>query len=108
MGAALPFPELDAEGYLVDPQDWTEEIAAEFARQENIQLEEDHWDVIRFIREKFEENQIIPDARHVIKHLSQRLGTAARKRLFDIFPYGYVKQACRIAGMKRPRAWSTG
>lgn len=108
MGSAMPLPDIDAEGYLVDPQDWTEELAQEFARQENIQLEEDHWDVIRFIREQYDENQIIPDARHVIKHLSTRLGTAARKRLFDIFPYGYVKQACRIAGMKRPRAWSTG
>ncbi len=108
METATPLPDVDAEGYLVDPQDWSEEIAQEFARQENIQLEEDHWDVIRFIREKYDENQIIPDARHVIKHLSTRLGTAARKRLFDIFPYGYVKQACRIAGMKRPRAWSTG
>ena len=108
MGAAMPLPEIDAEGYLVDPQDWTEEIAQEFARQENIELAEDHWDVIRFIRDRYDENQIIPDARNVIKHLSIRLGTAARKRLFDIFPYGYVKQACRIAGMKRPRAWSTG
>ena len=32
MGAAMPLPEIDAEGYLVDPQDWTEEIAQEFAR----------------------------------------------------------------------------
>lgn len=108
MGAALPLPEFDAEGYLVEPQDWTVEIAEEFARQENIQLTEDHWDVIHFIRAQYDENQIIPDARHAIKHLSVRLGTAARKHLFEIFPYGYVKQACRIAGMKRPRAWSTG
>jgi tRNA 2-thiouridine synthesizing protein E len=31
-----------------------------------------------------------------------------RGKLFELFPYGYVKQACRIAGMRRPRAWSTG
>ncbi len=108
MGAAMPMPETDAEGYLVEPQDWTDALAEDFARQENIQLSEDHWDVIRFIRAEYEEHQIIPDARHVIKHLSERLGTDARKRLFELFPYGYVKQACRIAGMKRPRAWSTG
>ena len=108
MGAALPIPETDAEGYLVEPQDWSEALAEEFARQENIELTEDHWDAIRFMRAKYEESQVIPDARHTIKHLSIRLGTAARNRLFDLFPYGYVKQACRIAGMKRPRAWSTG
>jgi hypothetical protein len=32
----------------------------------------------------------------------------AQKKLFELFPYGYVKQACKIAGMRRPRAWSTG
>lgn len=101
-------PELDAEGYLVEPQDWNEELAKEFARQENIELNDDHWDVLRFMRDYFNEHQIAPDARYVIKHLSARLGSAARNRLFELFPYGYVKQACKLAGMKRPRAWSTG
>lgn len=32
----------------------------------------------------------------------------AKKLIFELFPYGYVKQACKIAGMMRPRAWSTG
>jgi tRNA 2-thiouridine synthesizing protein E len=35
-------------------------------------------------------------------------GSDARKQLFELFPYGYVQQACKIAGMKRPRGWSTG
>ena len=108
METTTPLPALDEEGYLVEPQDWSEAVAEELARLEKIQLTEDHWDAIRFMRAQYEETQIIPDARHVIKHLSNRLGTAARKRLFELFPYGYVKQACRIAGMKRPRAWSTG
>jgi tRNA 2-thiouridine synthesizing protein E len=99
---------LDAEGYLVEPGDWTEELAEVFARQENISLTEDHWDVIRFMREFYEEHQIAPDARYVIKHLSDRLGPGSRNVLFKLFPYGYVKQSCKIAGMKRPRGWSTG
>lgn len=48
------------------------------------------------------------DARHVIKHIEQHLPGEGRKRLFELFPYGYPAQACKIAGMKRPRAWSTG
>lgn len=108
METAIQMPELDAEGYLVDPHDWTEELAEALARQENISLTEDHWDVIRFMREYYEEHQIAVDARFVIKHLSDRLGPGSRNRLFELFPYGYVKQACKIAGMKRPRAWSTG
>ncbi len=101
-------PEIDGEGYLVDPLGWNEEVAREFAALENIELTEDHWDAIRFMRDYYLEHQIAPDVRHVMKHLAQRLGPESRNMIFELFPYGYVKQACRIAGMKRPRAWSTG
>jgi TusE/DsrC/DsvC family sulfur relay protein len=98
----------DAEGYLVDPGEWTEEIAVAVARAEGIELGPDHWDVIRFMRRRYEERQVAPDSRHVVRHLVERLGPEGRNRLFELFPYGYPGQACRIAGMKRPRAWSTG
>jgi TusE/DsrC/DsvC family sulfur relay protein len=103
-----PMPALDGEGFLVDPNDWTEAVATELARREGITLGEDHWDAIRFMRQFYEEKQVAADARFVIRHLEQRLGPAARKRLFELFPYGYPGQACKIAGMRRPRAWSTG
>ena len=105
--AAL-MPERDGEGYLTDPADWNEDVAQALAEEANIQLNDDHWDVIRFMRDHFEEHQVIADARFVIKHLAERMGKDARKKLFELFPYGYVKQACKIAGMRRPRAWSTG
>ncbi len=105
---SIQLPEMDAEGYLLDPNEWSEPVAEEFARQENIVLTGDHWDVIRFVRAYFDEHQVAPDARFVIKHLMQRLGPLSRNKLFELFPYGYVKQTCRIAGMKRPRTWSTG
>jgi tRNA 2-thiouridine synthesizing protein E len=101
-------PERDAEGYLVDPGDWSDEVAAALANEEGIQLTEDHWDTIRFMRDYFEEHQVAADARFVIKHLAERMGKEAHKKLFQLYPYGYVKQACKIAGMRRPRAWSTG
>lgn len=102
------FPERDAEGYLTDPGDWNEEVAMALAQEEGIQLTEDHWDTIRFMRDYFEEYQVAADARFVIKHLAERMGKDAHKKLFQLYPYGYVKQACKIAGMRRPRAWSTG
>ena len=108
MDTPLSMPHLDDEGYLIEPAEWNEAVAEHLAQVENIKLTHDHWDVIRFMREYYEEHQVIPDARHVIKHLSQRLGPDARNALFKLFAYGYVKQACKIAGMKRPRAWSTG
>ena len=105
--AAL-MPERDAEGYLVEPGDWNEAVAVALAQDESIQLSDDHWDVIRFMRDFYEEHQVAADARFVIKHLAERVGRDAQKKLFVLFPYGYVKQACKIAGMRRPRAWSTG
>jgi len=101
-------PHVDDEGYLINPLDWNEDLAVEFARHENIHLTEDHWDAIRFMREYYADHQVAPDVRHVMKHLAVRLGPESRNRIFELFPYGYVKQACKIAGMKRPRGWSTG
>ena len=101
---------VDGEGYLIDPADWNEQVARELARQERIVLSEEHWAVIRFMREYYEQHHIAPDARHVMKHLAayKGAGKTGRNDLFVLFPYGYVKQACKIAGMRRPRAWSTG
>ena len=104
----MQLPDIDDEGYLVDPLTWTEEIASEFASQEDIQLTAAHWDAINFMRKWYIESQVAPDVRHVTKHLAERLGPGSRNIIFELFPYGYVKQACRIAGMKRPRGWSTG
>ena len=100
----------DFEGYLVDPARWNERVAEELARQEHIVLTDEHWAVIRFMREYYEQHHIAPDARHVMKHLAEfkGAGKAGRNDLFVLFPYGYVRQACKIAGMRKPRAWSTG
>jgi tRNA 2-thiouridine synthesizing protein E len=108
MAAVIDMPARDGEGYLVEPTDWNDEVAEALARELDIALEEDHWDVIRHMRELWTEHQVAPDARHIIKHLEQRYPGTGRKRLFELFPYGYPAQACKIAGMKRPRGWSTG
>lgn len=97
----------DTEGYLTDPAEWSEELARQLAAAEGLTLTDEHWLVIGFMRQWLDEHQLIPDARHVMKHLTQTTG-AGRNRLFELFPYGYVQQACKIAGMRRPRAWSTG
>ncbi|MFO1326782.1 MAG: TusE/DsrC/DsvC family sulfur relay protein [Rubrivivax sp.] len=105
---SAPDPAVDDEGYLVDPDDWTEAWAERTARALGIELQDEHWSVIRFMREQQHEHQVTPDARHAMRHLEQRHPGRGRQRLFELFPYGYVAQCCRIAGMRRPRAWSTG
>ena len=100
-------PAFDDQGYLFEPADWTEDLARELARQENIELTERHWEAIRYMRDFFQEHQVIPDVRFVMRHLGARYG-GSRNLVFELFPFGYVKQACRIAGMRKPRSWSTG
>lgn len=102
---------VDSEGYLIEPDDWNESLADMLAKQEQIELNEESWVILRFIRDYYAEHRIIPDIRHVVKHFSEYLKCdkhTAKNHLFELFPYGYVKQTCKIAGMKRPRAWSTG
>lgn len=102
---------MDGGNFLVDPDDWSEEFAEYMAGQEGVELTPLHWDVIKFMRERLAEDGIMVDARFVIKFLAKHEGIPkkeAHNLLYKLFPYGYVKQACRIAGMKQPRAWSTG
>jgi TusE/DsrC/DsvC family sulfur relay protein len=108
MEVCIEMPTRDSEGYLVEPHEWNEGVAAELGRELALELEDDHWDVVRFMRQFYEEHQVAADARFVIKHLEGRYPGSGRKRLFELFPYGYVGQACKLAGMKRPRGWSTG
>jgi len=101
----------DTEGYLINPGDWSEEIAIELATEEGIELNDIYWSVLKFMREYYDEHNIAPDVRHLIKYLADQNQCEKRQAktlVFELFPYGYVKQACKIAGMKRPRAWSTG
>lgn len=103
--------ERDPEGYLINPEAWTEDIANALAKEEGVELTESHWQILRFIREYYAKDRVVPDVRHVEAFLldENKLDKkAAKKVIFDLFPYGYVKQACKISGMKKPRAWSTG
>jgi TusE/DsrC/DsvC family sulfur relay protein len=101
----------DIEGYIVDPEAWDQEVARQLAAEEKLVLTEDYWQILNFMRHYWQEHKVAPDVRHVIDYLVNHRGydkKTAKKHLFDLFPYGYVKQACKVAGMQRPRAWSTG
>lgn len=97
--------ETDEEGFLLDPSEWNLEVAQVIARGERLELDEGRWTVVRFVREHFEERQTVPEARVVLKVLGEKFGKdkATRKHLHELFPYGYGQQACKIAGMRKPR-----
>ena len=67
---------IDDEGYLVDPERWNEDWAGQTAAALSLDLEDDHWFVIRFIRHWYSEHQTAPDARHALRHIEQRFPAA--------------------------------
>lgn len=104
-------PVRDNEGYIVNPDDWNESLARQLAAEEGLVLDDAYWQVLCYMRDYWQQHKIAPDVRHVIKHMAEVNGydkKVAKQHLFRLFPYGYVKQACKIAGMQRPRVWSTG
>lgn len=96
--------ETDEEGYLVNLADWTEEAAAILAKQDELELTENHWEVIHFLREYYDEYQIAPAVRVLTKAIGKKLGKEKgnSKYLYELFPYGPAKQACRFAGLPKP------
>ena len=88
-------PELDRDGYLVDTQKWTKEVAEILAESEMPQgLSEDHWRVIDYLRQYYLEWEAAPS----VRMLSRQTGLSLRE-LKSLFPNGLAKYACKYAGM---------
>ncbi len=96
--------ETDEEGYLVDRGDWSEDVANEMARIDNCELTDNHWEVINFLREYYDEYQIAPAVRVLTKAIGKKLGPdkGNSKYLYELYPYGPAKQACKYAGLPKP------
>ena len=94
----------DEEGYLVDLASWNEELANLIAKDEEIDMTEEHWEVVNFLREYYNEYQIAPAVRVLIKAVKKKLGAdkGSNKYMYELFPYGPAKQACKIAGLPKP------
>lgn len=94
----------DEEGYLTDIGVWNKELAEIIAKSENINLTPEHWEVIDFLREYYEEYQIAPAIRILVKEMKKKFGPEKgdQKYLYELFPYGPAKQACKIAGLPKP------
>ena len=96
--------ETDDEGYLLNPEDWSPELAERLASSIDLELTDKRLEIVHFVREYFEARECIPELRTLLKNLRARHGkdTATRKYVYDLFPYGYGQQACKIAGMRKP------
>jgi tRNA 2-thiouridine synthesizing protein E len=94
----------DEEGYIVNLSDWDEDVAGILAKEEGIEMSENHWEVVNFLREYYDEYQIAPAVRVLTKAIGKKLGAEKgnSKYLYELFPYGPAKQACKIAGLPKP------
>ncbi len=95
---------LDQHGYLADLNLWSEALALEFARLENISMSAEHWEVVQFVRDFYQEFRTSPAIRVLVKAIAVKLGPdkGNSKYLFMLFPDGPAKQATRIAGLPKP------
>ena len=100
-GAAI---ETDEEGYLVNLSDWSEDVAKEIAKGENVDMSDNHWEVVNFLRQYYDEYQIAPAVRVLTKAIGKKLGPekGTSEYLYGLYPYGPGKQACKIAGLPKP------
>jgi TusE/DsrC/DsvC family sulfur relay protein len=91
----------DPEGYLLNPNDWTPRLAVQLAAEEGLELTDERWYLITYIRDYFDEHASIPETRVLLRHLGREWisDRAARRHLDRLFPKGYSQQACKIAGM---------
>ncbi|MCU1788440.1 sulfurtransferase TusE [Pectobacterium polaris] len=94
----------DAQGYLMDSTEWSETLAPVLAEQEGIVLTEPHWEVVRFVRNFYQEFNTSPAIRMLVKAMAQKYGEEKgnSRYLYKLFPKGPAKQATKIAGLPKP------
>jgi dissimilatory sulfite reductase related protein len=96
---ATPCIELDNEGFLVDPQQWNEEVARQIAEDNGIpELTDRHWLVVRFMRDRYLATGNAPS----IRSLGKESGVPV-KELYQLFPKGPAKLAAKIGGIPKPK-----
>lgn len=94
----------DEEGYLENPADWESDVATVMAETDGCELTANHWEVIHFLQNYYEEYEIAPAIRILTKAIGKKLGKeyGNSKYLYELFPNGPAKQACKYAGLPKP------
>lgn len=96
--------ETTEQGFLVNPADWSEDVAERLAALNHIKLTDEHWEVILFIRRYYQHYKHLPNARVFTKAIAKEFGEAKgnSRYLHHLFPDGPLKYACKLAGLPKP------
>jgi len=91
--------EVNEEGFLANHEDWAKEVAELLANEEEgiENLTDDHWAVINYIRNYYLEKKLAPMVRKLCKNTGFQL-----KYIYELFPSGPAKGACKVAGLPKP------
>jgi dissimilatory sulfite reductase related protein len=90
--------EVDEDGFLVNPEEWNEDVARAMATTEDVaDITEEHWKVINYLRDYFKQYGIAPMIRKLCKETGFPL-----KKIYELFPSGPAKGACKVAGLAKP------
>ncbi|MDC5697930.1 TusE/DsrC/DsvC family sulfur relay protein [Intrasporangium calvum] len=90
--------EVNEEGFLSNPDDWNETLGTEFARLIGVEMSEEHWRLVKFLREDYKSQGETPTLRRV----STQLGLPV-KQLFTMFPGKPAKKMSYVAGVPKPK-----
>ena len=87
----------DGDGFLTNPEVWNDEVAKQIAQADGIEMTDQHWAVVRVIRNNFNEKGNAPMIRTICKETGLKL-----KDIYELFPLGPARGACRVAGLPKP------
>ncbi|MDM8561463.1 TusE/DsrC/DsvC family sulfur relay protein [Candidatus Parabeggiatoa sp. HSG14] len=99
--------EIDKNGYLLNVDDWNEEVAKVIAAQEGIEeLTQRHWDVINYLRDEYLNNAgKQPNMRNIVKVMQNTWDDKQvnAKSLYELFPKSPDKEGSKVAGLPESR-----
>ena len=91
----------DDQGFLLEP-DYRREVVEAIATAEGLQLTDNHWKVVDWLREQYREHGHTPNFRNMLKGLDEVMPGCDSKSLYDLFPVGPAKQGAKVAGLPQP------
>jgi dissimilatory sulfite reductase related protein len=90
--------EIDEDGFIQEPDKWNKEVAEDLAKTEDAYpMGEEAWRLVNYLRDYYIKYEIAPPVRMLTKQTKLDL-----KRIYELFPGGPAKGACKIAGLPKP------
>jgi dissimilatory sulfite reductase related protein len=90
--------EVDEDGFMENPEAWNQDVALALASTEDVtELTEEHWKLVNYLRDYFQQYGIAPMIRKLCKETGFPL-----KKVYELFPSGPAKGACKVAGLAKP------